>query len=78
MEFTDVVPLNLATDVEEDGKIIVKPIIPKNTKIPLTMTKKYKTTEDDQDFFDIRVLQGDSNEIEDNHQIAQFRVDGVP
>ena len=70
MEFTDVVPLNLATDVEEDGKIIVKPIIPKNTKIPLTMTKKYKTTEDDQDFFDIKVLQGDSYEIEDNHQIA--------
>ena len=34
MEFTDVVPLNLGTDVEVDGKVIVKPIIKKDTTIP--------------------------------------------
>ena len=78
MEFTDVVPLNLGTDVEVDGEVIVKPIIKKDTTIPCKVYKKYHTTEDYQDFFEIKVLQGDSESVEKNHEIATFRVDDVP
>ena len=55
MSFRDVIPLSLGTDTKND---VFSVIIPKNTPIPVEMTKKYTTSVDNQAYLDIAVLQG--------------------
>ena len=73
--FQDVIPLNLGTDVDDDG---VSVIIPKGTQFPFKKSKSYLTTENNQTFFSIQVLQGDSPRASQCHLIANLQIEGIP
>ena len=53
MTFTDVVPLSLGTDTMND---VFSVIIAKNTRFPVSKTKRYRTTVDNQTYLDIDIL----------------------
>ncbi len=71
----DVTPLSLG--VETQGGIFTK-IIPRNTTIPTKRTMIFSTTEDDQDFVNIHVLQGERELAKDNQSLAKFQLIGIP
>jgi len=71
----DVTPLSLG--VETQGGIFTK-IIPRNTTVPTKKTMIFSTTEDDQDFVNIHVLQGERELAKDNQTLARFQLIGIP
>ncbi len=71
----DVIPLSLG--VETQGGIFTK-IIPKNTTIPTKKTMTFSTTEDDQDFVNVHVLQGERELAKDNQSLSKFQLIGIP
>ncbi len=71
----DVTPLSLG--VETQGGIFTK-IMPRNTTIPTRKTMVFSTTEDDQDFVNIHVLQGERELAKDNRTLASFQLMGLP
>ena len=73
--FTDVLPLSLGTDLFGDR---VSVILPRNTPFPCSKTKKYSTTQDNQSFFKLDILQGDFELASQCHKIASTRLDGIP
>ena len=64
LQFTDVIPLSLGTDIENDGLSV---ILPRNSQYPCEKKKTYKTVEDNQDHILIKVLQGDKSKASENH-----------
>ncbi len=71
----DVTPLSLG--VETQGGIFTK-IIPRNTTVPTKKTMVFSTTEDDQDFVNIHILQGERELAKDNQSLAKFQLIGIP
>jgi molecular chaperone DnaK len=71
----DVTPLSLG--VETQGGIFTK-ILPRNTTIPTKKTMTFSTTEDDQDFVNIHILQGERELAKDNQSLAKFQLIGIP
>ncbi len=71
----DVTPLSLG--VETQGGVFTK-ILPRNTTIPTRKTMTFSTTEDDQDFVNIHVLQGERELAKDNQSLAKFQLIGIP
>lgn len=71
----DVTPLSLG--VETQGGIFTK-ILPRNTTVPTKKTMVFSTTEDDQDFVNIHVLQGERELAKDNQSLAKFQLIGIP
>ncbi|MCL4557954.1 MAG: molecular chaperone DnaK [Deltaproteobacteria bacterium] len=71
----DVTPLSLG--VETQGGVFTK-ILPRNTTIPTKKTMTFSTTEDDQDFVNIHVLQGERELAKDNQSLAEFQLIGIP
>ncbi len=71
----DVTPLSLG--VETQGGIFTK-VIPRNTTVPTKKTMVFSTTEDDQDFVNIHVLQGERELAKDNQSLAKFQLIGIP
>ena len=76
--FKDVAPMAIGTDVADaNGEEVMKVIIPANSPLPIEVTKKFKTGEDNSTFFSIKVLQGDERLVEDNHLIAETELHGI-
>jgi molecular chaperone DnaK len=71
----DVTPLSLG--VETQGGIFTK-VLPRNTTVPTKKTMVFSTTEDDQDFVNIHVLQGERELAKDNQSLAKFQLIGIP
>ena len=63
--------MSLGTDIDDDG---VSVIIPRNTAYPCERVKKYKTTEDNQPFMVIKVLQGEEEQASKCHEIAEYKI----
>jgi len=71
----DVTPMNLGIRTAGDS---VSTIIPKNTSIPARANKLFTTTEVDQEFVQINVVQGDSPTASLNTSLGQFTLTGIP
>jgi len=71
----DVTPHSLGIEVE-GGK--VSKIIDKNSTIPIKAAKTFTTTEANQAFVNIHVLQGESNESAENKSLGKFSLMDIP
>jgi molecular chaperone DnaK len=71
----DVVPLSIG--VETAGGIFTKVIL-KNTPIPTRKSMTFTTAVDNQPFVNIKVCQGEREMVEDNKDLANFQLMGIP
>ncbi len=71
----DVVPLSLG--VETKGGLFTK-VIERNTTIPTKRSSSFTTANDNQDFVNIHVLQGERDLSNDNISLANFKLLGIP
>lgn len=62
----------------ESPKGRMKPVIPRDTIIPVSKNATITTTKDHQSSMIIRVLQGERLIAADNHTLALFILDGIP
>ena len=70
----DITPHSLGVEVK-DGK--VSKIIEKNSTIPIKAAKTFTTTEDNQAFVNIHVVQGESENAEDNRSLGKFNLSDI-
>jgi molecular chaperone DnaK len=71
----DVTPHSLGIEVE-GGKF--SRIIDKNSTIPIKAAKTFTTTEENQAFVNIHILQGESDEAAENRSLGKFSLTGIP
>ncbi|MCC6545546.1 molecular chaperone DnaK [Candidatus Sumerlaeota bacterium] len=71
----DVAPHSLGIEVK-DGKF--SPIIDKNATIPIKAAKNFTTTEDDQTFVNIHILQGENEDAAENRSLGKFILTDIP
>ena len=71
----DVTPLSLGIGTF-DGQFA--PLIPRNTTVPTRKSHMFTTTRDDQTAVKIRVLQGESNQADENHLLGEFVLTEIP
>ncbi len=71
----DVTPLSLG--VETVGNIMTV-IIPRNTKVPVTQSEFFSTSEDFQESVEIHVLQGEREFVEENKSLGIFKLEKIP
>lgn len=70
----DVTPHSLGIEVK-DGRF--SKIIEKNSTIPIKAAKAFTTTEDNQEFVNIHILQGESDEAAENRSLGKFILSGI-
>lgn len=71
----DVSPLSLG--IETMGGLM-DVLIPRNSKIPTTISKQYTTQKDGQSGMRISVYQGERDLVRDNRKLAEFNLTGIP
>jgi len=71
----DVIPLSLGIEV---GGGVSDKILPRNTTIPTAARATYTTQQDKQTGFEIHVLQGERELVQDCRSLARFTLKGVP
>ncbi len=71
----DVTPMSLGIRVAGDR---FSPIIQKNTTIPTRASKKFTTTETNQEIVSIDVLQGEVERASENKLLGMFHLTGIP
>ena len=71
----DVAPHSLGIEVK-DGKF--SRIIEKNATIPIKAAKNFTTTEDNQTFVNIHILQGESDDAAENRSLGKFSLADIP
>ena len=71
----DITPLSLGIKVV-GGKMNV--IIPRNTKVPISITKPYTTNFDNQDHVIIEIFEGELPDVKDCHKLGEFELGGIP
>ena len=80
---TDVAPFTLGVEVcrefgGEDRTGYFLPIINRNTTIPVSRVERVCTKEPNQRDVRIRVFQGEGRRVEQNLQLGEFHVEGIP
>lgn len=79
---TDVCPYTLGTAVLRDGpfapELFFDPLIKRNTTIPTTREKLYRTSWDGQTEVDVKVYQGEYRTPERNNFLGEFRLSDIP
>lgn len=78
----DVTPYTFGTSCigivdDEPYPSMFKPIILKNTPIPVTKSEVFFTLHDDQDAVGIKVYQGENEDALENIKIGEFKVEGL-
>ena len=71
----DVTPLTLGIASFGD---LFSPVMPKNTKVPVSLTRTFSTVRDDQESVEIVVLQGEGKKASDNTFLGKFTLTGIP
>ncbi|KAJ0449684.1 putative Heat shock protein 70 family [Helianthus annuus] len=71
----DVTPLSLGVEIQGD---LISVVIPRNTPIPTSNAKTYRTVCDYQSMIEINVYQGERSRTTDNHFLGKFRISGIP
>lgn len=71
----DVTPLSVG--LETMGGVM-KPLIPRNTPIPVRKSDTFSTSEANQSSVEINVLQGERQMACDNKSLGRFRLSGIP
>jgi len=71
----DVTPHSLGVRVKGDRMATV---IPRNTTIPTSESKRFATTEDDQTYVEIQVYQGEGGNVHDNTPLGRFTLGDLP
>jgi len=71
----DVTPLTLG--IETTGGVMA-PIIPRNTVVPTSKTKRYTTSEDNQVAVTNKVYEGERSLSKDNRLLGTFELSGFP
>ena len=71
----DVTPLTLGIASFGD---IYSSVLPKNTKVPISLSRTFSTVRDDQDSVEIVVLQGESTKASENTLLGKFTLSGIP
>jgi L1 cell adhesion molecule like protein len=71
----DVTPLSLGTSIVGD---IMSVVIPRNTTIPVKMTRTYDTIEDNQTSASFKVYEGERTRASDNNLLGSFGLYGLP
>ena len=82
----DITPFSLGINVYNKSKNIeiknkgslMNVVIPKGTKIPVTITKNYKTSVDNQEKIRIGVYEGENYYVKDNHLLGNFYLIDLP
>ncbi|XP_018023588.1 heat shock 70 kDa protein II-like [Hyalella azteca] len=74
IKFVDVAPLTLGINVLGN---LMSPIIPRNTKLPATVMKKYVTTVDYQSGVDIKVYEGERLSSDENNLLGEFSLENI-
>lgn len=70
----DVTPLTLS--IETMGGVAT-PLIPRNTKIPVSKSQVFSTAADNQPSVDIRIVQGERSLAADNKLLGNFELSGI-
>lgn len=71
----DVTPHALGIETENDG---FSKIIEKNSTIPIKASKIFTTTQDNQRFVNIHILQGESPKASENRSLGKFTLTDIP
>ncbi|MGB8698373.1 MAG: molecular chaperone DnaK, partial [Thermosynechococcaceae cyanobacterium] len=71
----DVTPLSLG--IETIGGVM-KPLIPRNTSIPVRRSDLFSTAENNQSQVEIHILQGERQLAENNKSLGRFQLRGIP
>ena len=82
----DITPLSLGTSIinnSTDPKIkslgdLMNFIIPRGTRIPITLYKNYETTKDNQTSMIIDIYEGERKYLKDNHLLGSFDIEIPP
>ena len=73
----DAVDEDLINELEQKG-CVMDVIIPRGTKIPVKMTKRYQTSYDYQDTISIGIYEGENKYVKDNHLLGEFSLVNLP
>ena len=71
----DVTPLSVG--LETIGGVM-KPLIPRNTTIPVRRSDIFSTSQNNQSQVEVHVLQGERQMAADNKSLGRFRLTGIP
>jgi molecular chaperone DnaK len=71
----DVTPLTLGIASFGD---LFSPVLPKNTKVPVSLTRTFSTVRDEQESVEIVVLQGESQKAKENTFLGKFTLTNIP
>jgi len=71
----DVIPLTLGVEIQGG---LMSVIVPRNTAVPVTKSKMYSTTHDEQTSVDVVVFEGERKLTKDNHYLANFSLSSIP
>ena len=82
----DITPFSLGINVVNKSEIpeikdkgsLMSVVIPKGTKIPVTITKGYQTSSDYQEEIEIGVYEGENYFVKDNHLLGIFNLVELP
>ena len=75
ISFIDVAPRGLGIRTHGDS---CTPLIRKSTQLPCSVSKGFATTEDNQQTFEIEILQGEDAQASKNTSLARFFVEPIP
>lgn len=74
MLLVDVTPMSLGVQIKED---VMDVVIPKCTQLPHNSTKRYVTTQDNQDVIMVRVFEGEDVKVTNNNLLGQFELSNI-
>mmetsp|Transcript_102907 Transcript_102907/g.249983 ORF Transcript_102907/g.249983 Transcript_102907/m.249983 type:complete len:681 (+) Transcript_102907:93-2135(+) len=75
MLLLDVAPLSLG--LEMAGGMMQK-LIERNSTVPTNKSQDFTTAEDNQEFVEVKVYEGERPKVKDNNYLGLFRLDGIP
>src|SRR5437867_128792 len=79
MLLKDVTPLGIGIKaIIRNVEGMMSTIVPRNSEIPITKTREYRTADDNVMEMDIEVFEGDNELADNNHMLGQFFLTGIP